>query len=227
MRLIPPARASLAFVAFAWVLPFLQTRHRLPIPSFYSEWLAFALAIPALLFLLRRPCWEPVRLPRIALPVLAMVGLLFTQWVLGDIAYLQQALLAAMYLLFFLALVWLGQILREALGLAALARALAWALLVGSMASAAIALAQRYGAAALLGGWINAWQGGAVAGNIAQVNHFADYIALGLASALYLFHIGRLPRWALGLCALPLVFVLGLSGSRSAWLFLAAFVVLA
>ena len=67
----------------------------------------------------------------------------------------------------------------------------------------------------------------ALFGNLAQANHFASHATLGLLSLAYLS--GRSARAALaaGLCALPLLFVLGVSGSRSVWLYLLAAFVLA
>jgi O-antigen ligase len=63
--------------------------------------------------------------------------------------------------------------------------------------------------------------------NLAQPNHFANYTALALFSLIYLFAAGRLRETGAVLLAAPLLFVLGLSGSRSAWLYLAAAFVLA
>jgi O-antigen ligase len=66
-----------------------------------------------------------------------------------------------------------------------------------------------------------------VFGNIAQPNHYANYIALGLCS-LGLLHTRF--GWRAGLTALlatPMLFVLVLSGSRSAWLYLSFILLLA
>jgi hypothetical protein len=52
----PPTvlRAAVLLTGLAWTLPFLQPYHRFPLTSFYSEWLAFALGLAAVLPLLRR-----------------------------------------------------------------------------------------------------------------------------------------------------------------------------
>jgi hypothetical protein len=52
------ARASLAPIGLAWILPFLQPYHYYPLPAFYSEWLALALGIIAALPLLRAAAWR-------------------------------------------------------------------------------------------------------------------------------------------------------------------------
>ena len=63
---------------------------------------------------------------------------------------------------------------------------------------------------------------GGIYGNLAQPNHFADYIALGLVSLGLLFQQRKLkPVYAI-LLSMPLLFAMTLSGSRSSWLYLAA-----
>ena len=85
-----PLHASLIFLALAWVLPFLQWHHKLPIPSFFSEWLAFGLGLLAALPLLSRRYWEPMRIPRTPLFLLGLIGILMVQVVLDRVAYPQQ-----------------------------------------------------------------------------------------------------------------------------------------
>lgn len=221
------ARASLILIGLAWVLPFLQTRHRAPIPSFYSEWWAFALSLLALLALLRRRHWQPMTLPRVLWVPLALAALLLLQMGLGRIAYPQQALLGTMYLIAFALLCWLGQALRDELGLEPIARVLSWSLLAGGTLSALIALIQHFGWHGAWDGWVNASAGATAAANLGQVNHFADYAALALGALGYLWAVRRVP----GIAALPLALLLlaglALSGSRSGWLYLAVFVALA
>ena len=57
-------------------------------------------------------------------------------------------------------------------------------------------------------------------GNLAQPNHFANYISLGLISLGLLYQHRRLKTAYVALLAAPLLFVLTLSGSRSSWLYL-------
>ncbi|MBI5751064.1 MAG: hypothetical protein HZA59_02805 [Hydrogenophilales bacterium] len=94
-----PLHASLILLALAWVLPFLQWHHKLPIPSFFSEWLAFGLGLLAALPLLSRRYWEPMRIPRSLLFLLGFIGILIVQVLLQRVAYPQQAFVAAMYIL--------------------------------------------------------------------------------------------------------------------------------
>ncbi|MEO6421235.1 MAG: Wzy polymerase domain-containing protein, partial [Candidatus Nitrotoga sp.] len=60
----------------------------------------------------------------------------------------------------------------------------------------------------------------AVYGNVAQPNHFANYITLGLISLGLLYMRSLLRVQYVALLAMPLLFVLVLSGSRSVWLYL-------
>ncbi|MDP1681954.1 MAG: Wzy polymerase domain-containing protein [Burkholderiales bacterium] len=227
LKTYSPLHASLIFLALAWVLPFLQWHHKLPIPSFFSEWLAFGLGLLAALPLLSRRYWEPMRIPRSLLFLLGFIGILMVQVVLDRVAYPQQAFVAAMYILWGVLMLWVGNQLGRELGLARMATVLAWALLVGAAISAALGLIQHFGLPTPLSSIINQKMGGAVMANLGQPNHLANYLALGLASTMYLSGDGKLNRWvALGFGAL-LLFVLALTGSRSSWLYLSAFAILA
>ena len=64
-------------------------------------------------------------------------------------------------------------------------------------------------------------------GNLAQPNHFADYIALGLISLGLLFQQRKLNPVYVILLSVPLLFAMTLSGSRSSWLYLLLMVFLA
>ncbi|MGA7749446.1 MAG: Wzy polymerase domain-containing protein, partial [Gallionella sp.] len=66
-----------------------------------------------------------------------------------------------------------------------------------------------------------------VYGNLAQPNHFADYIALGLISLGLLFHLRKFKSSHVLLLTVPLLFAMTLSGSRSSWLYMLVMVCLA
>jgi hypothetical protein len=59
-----------------------------------------------------------------------------------------------------------------------------------------------------------------VYGNTAQPNHYANYLALGLISLGLLYMRLSLRVWQVALLAIPMLFVMVLSGSRSSWLYL-------
>ena len=208
-------------------MPFLQWHHKLPIPSFYSEWLAFGFGLLAALPLLSRRFWEPMRIPRSMLFLLGFIGVLIVQVVLQRVAYPQQAFVAAMYILWGALMLWLGNQLGRELGLAQIASVLAWALLVGAALSATLGLIQHFGWTPPLNPIINQKMGGAIMANLGQPNHLSNYLALGLASTLYLSMDGKLNRWAAWVLAALMLSALALTGSRSSWLYLGAFALLA
>ena len=133
---------------------------------------------------------------------------------------------APLYLLWTLALILLGGLLRRELGLERVADTLAWFLVCGAALSAVIGWAQHIESQAL-SGFIMPRSQNRVWGNLGQANHLGDYLALGLVSTAYLYATGKLRlAWALPLAA-ALVYVLQLTGSRASLLYLTGAIVLA
>lgn len=205
------------------VLPFLQWRHYYPITDFYTEWLAACVGLFAILLNFRRLS----EFPRIALAPLALIALVWLQYALGMIGYPEQVVMVSLYLLWAVLLVMLGYALRQAFGLEQVVEVLAWFILAGGILSAIAAIFQHYDFNTVFAPFITPDSGESVYGNLAQQNHFADYTALAIASLLYLAASGRMPGFAAAMIAPLLLFVLALSGSRSAWLFLAVMTLLA
>lgn len=208
-------------------VPFLQPVHGYPLTSFYSEWLAFALGIAALAPLAGKQVWQEMTLPGIALVSLALIALLMVQVVTAGAPYVGPALTAAIYLIWAALLMTLGLRLRQALGLTTVSVVLAWFVLAGGLLSTLVAWLQHYQISTVLDAVIARQSSSAVFGNIAQPNHFADYVTLALASLMFLFARGSLSRAAAAACAMPMLLVLALSGSRSTWLYLVALLALA
>ncbi len=221
-----PAHVGLWLAGLIWVLPPLNFYHNYPITSFFSEWISACLGLAALTLLLQGRLWRDLALPRIALVPLGLAGLLVLQLLLGKVAFAEQAFLGCLYLLWAAFLMVLGSVLRREAGWEGAATVLAWCALAGGLLSALVAILQHYQIHTLLDPWIAAQRGAQVSANTAQPNHFADYTAQALASLLFLAARRRLSL----VLALPagalLLFVLALSGSRSAWLYLAALAVL-
>ncbi len=222
------AHVSLLFAGLMWVFPFLNYYHAYPLTTFYQEWGAAVLGLVAAAFVLvGARYWQQAEVPGIILLPIALLLLVVVQFALGKIPYLGQALLFSLYLMWAALVMMLGQRLRDELGLPALATALAVFLVAGAELSALAGMVQQYGWHSILDRVVTAKVSTAVYGNIAQPNHFADYLVLGLASLGLLYARGSLRAWQAALLALPMLFVLPLSGSRSAWLYLAALVALA
>lgn len=221
-----PLQASLFFLALACVLPFLQWHHKPPIPSFYSEWLAFGLGLLAALPLLSKRYWQPMVLPRSLLFLLGFIAIVLVQLMLDRIVYSQQAFVAALYILWASLMLWLGQQLRREVGVQGIADTLAWAFLVGALLSAGVALVQHFAWHTPLDAWINRKLAGPLTANLGQPNHFADYLSIGLASLLYLWSRKRLPLALAIIAAGFLLAILALTGSRSSWIYLVGLLVL-
>lgn len=221
------ARASLATAGLMGVLPFLQPYHRFPLTSFYSEWLAFALGLAAALLLLKKALWREMALPAVALAPLGLILLLGLQVALERVPYPEQALTATLYLLWVALLIVLAHALRRELGLAVVAETLAWFVLAGGLLGALAGLLQHYQFSTPLDFLVARKGSAAVYGNLGQPNHYAAYMTLALASAIYLYGRGRLHGALAGACAALLLLMLGLSGSRSPWLYLGALTLLA
>jgi len=211
---------SLALVGLMWVLPFLNYRHAYPLTTFYQEWWSALLGVLALTLLTTRDFWKQPEIPRIAQLPAALIGVVLAQWGLGKAVYFDQALLYILYLLFAALLMLLGARLRDCLGIAKMSMVLAIFLLAGAELSALIGVLQHYHWHTPLDSVIVRKISSSVYGNIAQPNHFANYIALGMISLGLLFQLQKLRAVQVALLAMPLLFVMTLSGSRSSWLYL-------
>ena len=221
------ARFSLLCTALLCVLPFLQPYHLYPLTSFYSEWLAFALGLGVLVVLLDHRLEGRAEVPWVVLSPLALAVLLMAHGFFGLSPYFGQALAGALYLGWAALLIMAGRALVMTCGAEKLCMVVASSLAVGALLSALAGVIQFFELKTPLNVLIAQPTGVALFGNLAQANHFASHATLGLLSLAYLS--GRSARAALaaGLCALPLLFVLGVSGSRSVWLYLLAAFVLA
>jgi len=232
MNQIPPAASlpsqiSLALIGLMCVLPYLQPWHPKLIPSFHSELLAVALGLVALGLLLQKSVWQDFRLPRIALAPLGLICVLALQLLLGMPPYAEVTLLASYYLIWATALMLLGSLLEKQIGLARIAAWLAWFLLAGGCVSALLGLLQHFQPGASLGGLLVTHRTASITGNLGQVNHYANYLALSLASLIFLYAQGKLRALYAVPLALLLLPALSLSGSRSVWLYLGALLALA
>jgi O-antigen ligase len=220
-------RASVLLTGLAWTLPFLQPYHRFPLPSFYSEWLAFALGLAAAAPLLSRNAWRDAAVPIIALAPLGLAVLLALQVALDRVPYAEQAYTAGLYLLWAALMAVLGHVLGRRMALDSIAGALAWFLLAGGLVHALIGLVQHYHFSTPFDFLVAQKTGTAVYGNLAQPNHYAACITLSLASAAYLYGRGSLAGAPAAACGALFLAVLALAGSRSPWLYLVTLIALA
>jgi hypothetical protein len=153
-------QAALLLIGLMWLLPFLVPFKAPPVPSFRAEAIAFALGLVALAALPRFSAKLPV--PRVTLLPAGFIVLILLQIALGRLAFSQQGLLGALYLLWAAALMVLAALLRRELGLERVAAALAWFLLSGLIACSVIGFAQHLGSYAFLGRYITIGSGSRV-----------------------------------------------------------------
>jgi O-antigen ligase len=216
MTLVP--RVSLALLGLMVSLPFLNFHHSLPLPTFYTEWVAFALGTAALLPLaLARG--KQTGLPFLSLGLFGLTIVLLIQVALGIVAYAERSLLGALYVLWAALLVWLGAHLREHCGIERVGLVLQGFVAFGGFLVAITGFILYYqidwaGFRLISGAGMDGMYG-----SIAQRNNFANYLGCALASVVFLF--GR--RWLslplATLLAAPILLGLVLSISRSAWIY--------
>lgn len=177
------------------------------------------LGVLALTQLLSRDYWRAPHIPRIALLPVALIAVVLLQSALGMMAYAGQSLLYILYLLFAALMMLLGGRLRDCFGIEKLAIILSACLLLGAQLNALIGVLQHYVWHTFLDSVV-VKSSSSIYGNLAQANHFANYIALGLISLGFLFQQRKIPVIYVIALAIPLLFVMTLSGSRSSWLYL-------
>ena len=211
---------SLTLVGLMWVLPFLHTQHAHPITTFYQEWWSAILGVLAMFLLAERDYWIKPEVPRIAQLPMALIVVTLLQWLLGMVVYFDQALLYVMYLLFATLLMLLGARLRDCFGLLRLSQMLAIALLIGAELNAFVGVLQHFSWHTIFDHVVIAKMSEVVYGNLAQPNHFANYIALGMISLGFLFQQKKIKSRYVVLLAVPMLFVMTMSASRSSWLYL-------
>ncbi|MFZ4536065.1 Wzy polymerase domain-containing protein [Propionivibrio sp.] len=218
-------RFSLAALCLMLIVPFLNPHHYNPIPTFYQEWSAVAFSLLALTLLLRREILNQLEVPAIALLPLGIGALLLAQFATGSVEFLSQALIFLLYLLWAMFMLIIGGALRQRLGLDGLVTPLAFALLSGGLLAAGL-LGLQLSSSPLGLGFVFQRAGGGGIGNLAQPNHLANYLWLGLASAIYLYGQGRLGKLTFALSALLLLSCASLTGSRSVLLYATGFALL-
>ena len=186
------AHISLALAGLMLVFPFLHYRHENPLTTFDQEWWSALLGLLALAVLAARDFWQQPDVPRIVQLPIALIVVVLLQLTLGKLAYFNQALLYILYLLFAALMMLLGAKLRACFGVEKLAAALAVFLLIGAELNTLIGVLQHYQLHTPLDAVVVMQISASVYGNLAQPNHFADYIALGLVSLGLLFHQRKL-----------------------------------
>lgn len=215
-------------IAGLFLVPFMVPFHTAPLPSFYSEWWAAPFGLLIVSALLTRRRQIEVAVPHAVIFPAVLIVLLETQFLLGYSAENQGFTeLAIQYLSFAIVLIVVVRTLIADLGFARMVMLICWVAVAAGVISALIAVAQHAGVEMYFPQLIIRKLTSQAHANIAQSNHLASLLALSLAGlgALYVNrYLGKLPVLVM---LLILLTGLALSGSRSAWIYILLFFILA
>lgn len=221
------AYACLSLYALMLVLPFVQPVHTSPLPSFYSEWMAFALGIAALHVLVLPGFWAEPQIPRSALWLFGLVVAIAAQtlWIQPD--YTAQPLVPALYIVWAALLTVCAVWFRNRLGLQITINTLAWFALVGGILLAFSALVEFLEIPGWNAVWVSRRQSVGIHGNIGQQNHLATYLTLASAALAYLYAQRKLSTATSFALCLIFAFSIAVTTSRAALIYNAVICLLA
>lgn len=192
--------------------------HYPPWLSFHSEALTFlSLVVVSLAWASRK---QTLALDRAVLLPMALVGVIWLQWAAGQIAYSGGAVMNSLYLCGF-TLAWLlgSNLADESTAGDKVLSWLAGLLVVAAVISVYIAALQwldlEAGYANLI---VERPQGGRPNGNLAQSNHLATLLLMGLVMSVWLYQQHYLRGWQTWALVAWLSFGLTMAQSRAGWL---------
>lgn len=197
----------------AWLAP----NHYPPWLTFHSESLVFSALLMSLALVSSARKWVLDR--AVLLPVL-LIGVIWLQWGAGQIAYSGEAVMSSLYLGGF-ALAWMlgSNIADKSAAGDKIISWLACLLVVAAALSVYVAALQwldlEAGYANLI---VERPQGGRPNGNLAQSNHLATLLLMGLVMSVWLYHQHYLRRWQAWALVIWLSFGLTMAQSRAGWL---------
>ncbi len=222
-----PRSAALLLAGAMCSLPFLQPRHMPPLRAFYSEWLALVLGLAACAFALAaRPKNSTVPVPAAGACLALFAIMLVARAIVAPGAYPQSSLTWGIYALFATLIFLLGQELSDELGRIRTCDVVASIILAGALLNATVGMLQVSGAPRFLDAYMASMNGTRATGNVGQANLYANYLALGEASLVYLYGRTRLHRTATLSCGLLLVVAAALAASRSSVVYAVGFLLI-
>ncbi|QXR11024.1 O-antigen ligase C-terminal domain-containing protein [Acinetobacter junii] len=197
-------------ISLAWLSPF----HTYPWVTFSSELATFGAALVLLALFLNRN----IQIPKLQLYILPVVIVPLLQWSFGLVFDFSIALLSSVYLLGFWFMVVMGYNLslqpsvREQLMQMA-----CWLLLVIASVTSLMAMVQWLGLESSVYG-IMQLKGNRPYANFGQPNNLSTFLVMGLMGGLYLYEKRKVSLWLLIPSSLILLFTIGLTQSRTAWI---------
>lgn len=210
------ARLSLACLCGMWTVPFLIPHHAVIIPTFYREWIAALFGLLSGLILLHKRLIKEIDVPIITLIPLGLILILGIQHAFHLHQATSKPIFATLYLLWSALIMTTAFNLKKVISTEAIATTAAFSILAGAIISS-IFLAMQIAHVGTDSFLISPLALGA--GNIGQKNHLADYLWLGIASAIFLHYRGSLGRSLLIIVLLVLVTASSFTGSRSILLY--------
>jgi O-antigen ligase len=191
-----PRAAGLLLAGGMCVIPFLQPRHMPPIGTFYDEWLAFAFGVAAMALTACARRNSATRMPTLILYLVFFSLALFARAICELSGYAQSSLLWGIYVLFAALLVALGSDFAAQFGQERVCDALATFLLAGALANSIAGVLQVVSIPREIDSFVSHLSGMRAIGNVGQANLYANYLALGEASLVYLFSRNKIGKMA-------------------------------
>ena len=217
---------SLCFAALLGIASWLAPNHYPPWVSFHAEALmaaAFFLACITELGFRREAADELT--PLLALALLLSTGPLW-QLVFGSIQFAGDAWLAFAYLIGAALAIMLGRRFATRLGAPVVMEQLCILFIAASLLCIGVALYQWFDISGLGIFAVDLSPLARPYSNVAQPNHLATMLFLGLVGTLLLYERRRLGGGVTAVCCLFIEFGLSMTGSRTAWLAVAMLVLL-
>ena len=209
---------TLLFGALLGLASWLAPNHYSPWLSFHSEFLMGAAGLLVLIGELISAPRQREPISALTLATLLTIGILVLQAASGLISFAGDAWMAALYLLAFALSQVLGQMLCRRLGIDEMLEGLSSVFVIASIACVGLQLIQWLRLPALGIFSIELPPGHSPYANVAQPNHLASMLFLGVVGLLFLYERGRARGLAAAMAYLLLAFGLVMTGSRTAWL---------
>lgn len=209
--------AALLCLALLWLLPFSLPDHKVPVGTFWQEWVAAALLLSAIFFALMQS-GETLTLgiPQIVCAPLGLMIVITVQFSIGLLGFPTQLIIPALYLLLAILAGILGASLAHSGSLEKACTGIALACLIGGVFNVSIQIGQLLKLEGTFPFMSALPPGLRPFGNINQSNHIAAYLGMSLSSVLYLRYSGRLSALSSWSAIAILIAGLALTGQRSA-----------
>lgn len=209
--------ALILSVALLWLLPFSLPDHKVPVGTFWQEWVAAALLLSAIFFMLLESGDALILgIPQIVVAPLGLAAVLALQCTVGLLSFPSQFVIPALYLLLASLACVLGRTMAQKGSLEKACTWIALACLMGGVFNVNVQIAQLLKVENFFSFMSPLLPAQRPFGNINQSNHIAAYLGMSLGSVLYLRikgHLSLISTWS---TAAILIAGLVLTGQRSA-----------